>query len=127
MEMYKKISLIAEPCDMQDVLDELIDRFGEPPGEVMRLLSVSLMRSLASKCEIRKVELKDATLTFAVEKPNLAIWSELFGTHRGLTFKSVGSPSVVYRLKSGADACAKALAILEDYYNITMETKEEKE
>ena len=83
------------------------------------------MRSLASKCEIRRVELREGTLTFAVEKPNLAIWSELFGVHRGLTFKSVGSPSVVYRVKSGEDAVAKALDILKDYYTVVLETKEE--
>ena len=124
MEMYKKISLIAEPADMQDVLDELIDRFGEPPREVMRLLSISLMRSLASKCEIRKVELKDSTLTFLPEKPDLAIWSELFGVHKGLTFKSVGTLSVIYRVKSGEDAVAKALDILKGYYSIVLETKE---
>ena len=56
MEMYKKISLISEPVDMQDILDEFIDRFGEVPREVLRLLHISLMRALASKCEIKKVE-----------------------------------------------------------------------
>lgn len=125
MEMYKKISLISEPLDMQDVLDELIDRFGEPPREVIRLLSVSLMRSLASKCEIKRVELKDSTLTFVQEKPDLAIWSELFGIHRGLTFKAVGAPSVVYRVKSGEDATSVALGVLKDYYRVMKETKED--
>jgi len=127
MEMYKKISLIAEPIDMQDVLDEFIDRFGEPPKEVMRLVSISLMRSLASRCQIKRVELREGNLTFAVERPDLAIWSELFGKHRGLTFKSVGSPSVVYRIKSGEDAVSRALDILRDYYEVLNETKTEKE
>ena len=107
------------------MLDELIDRFGEPPREVIRLLSVSLMRSLASKCEIKRVELKDSTLTFVQEKPDLAIWSELFGIHRGLTFKAVGAPSVVYRVKSGEDATSVALGVLKDYYRVMKETKED--
>lgn len=124
MEMYKKISLICEPADMHDVLDEFIDRFGEPPRETERLIAISLMRSLASKCEIRKVELRDGTLTFAVEKPDLAIWSELFRKYQGLTFKKVGSLSVVYRVKLGEDAVRTALGILEDYYSVLTETPE---
>ena len=125
MEMYKKISLICEPADMQDVIDELIDRFGEPPRETERLVAISLMRSLASKCEIKKVELRDGTLTFAVDKPELAIWSELFGKYKGLTFRSVGSLSVVYRVKSGEDAVKAALSILEDYYAVISESKKD--
>ena len=121
MEMYKKISLISEPCDMQDVIDEFIDRFGEPPRETERLVSISLMRALASKCRIKKVELRDGTLTFAVDRPELAIWSELFGKYKGLTFKSVGALSIVYRVKSGEDALKMALSILEDYYSVQCE------
>ena len=127
MEMYKKISLIQEPIDMQDVLDEFIDRFGEPPREVWRLVSISLMRSLASKCEIKRVELRDGTLTFAVERPDLAVWSELFGKHKGLSFKAVGSPSVVYRVRHGEDAVLRALDVLKDYYAVLSETKTKKE
>ena len=123
MEMYKKISLICEPCDMQDVIDEFIDRFGEPPRETERLVSISLMRSLASKCEIKKVELREGTLAFVPDKPNLAIWSELFGKYKGLTFRSIGSLSIVYRVKSGEDAVKVALSVLEDYYSVLSETK----
>jgi transcription-repair coupling factor (superfamily II helicase) len=127
MEMYKKISLIQEPIDMQDVLDEFIDRFGEPPREVTRLVSISLMRSLASRCEIKRVEFREGTLIFAVERPDLAVWSELFGKHKGLSFKAVGSPSVVYRTRGGEDAVSCALDILKDYYAVLSETKIKKE
>lgn len=118
MEMYKKISLIAEPCDRQDVLDEFIDRFGDVPKEVVRLLNVSLSRALASKCEIKKVELRDGTLIFSQDKPNLSIWSELFGKYKGLTFRSVGSLSIIYRVRAGEDATECAMDIITDYYNV---------
>ncbi len=118
MEMYKKISLIREPCDMQDIMDEFTDRFGEMPREVDRLVMISLMRSLASKAEMRKVELKDGILSFILEKPNLSIWSELFIKHAGLALRAQSTPSVVYRLKSGEDGIKKALAVLTDYYEM---------
>ena len=118
MEMYKKISLITEPADRQDVLDEFIDRFGDVPREVIRLVNISLSRALASKCEIKKVELRDGTLIFSQDKPNLSIWSELFGKYKGLTFRSVGSLSIIYRVKTGEDATKCALDIIRDYYNV---------
>ena len=124
MEMYKKISLISELCDMQDVLDEFIDRFGEPPREVTRLLKISLIRSLASKCRIKKIELSGSTLIFVTERPDLAIWSELFGRYTGLSFRSTGNPSVVTKVRSVDDALEKASGILSDYFEIIKETDE---
>ncbi len=118
MEMYKKISLIAEPCDRQDVLDEFIDRFGDVPREVLRLLNISLCRALASKCEIKRVELRDGMLIFSQDKPNLSVWSELFGRYKGLTFRSVGSLAIIYRIKAGEDATECAMNIISDYYNV---------
>ena len=116
MEMYKKISLISECVDLEDVLDEFIDRFGNPPREVVRLVEISLLRSLSSKCRIKKVELNNGTLLFIPEEPNLAVWSELFDKYKGITFKSVGSPTVAYKLRSGEDAVGRALEIMKDYY-----------
>ncbi len=121
MEMYKKISLVSVPEDMQDILDEFIDRFGEPPREVERLLEVALLRSLASKSRIKKIEYQDKTLIFREEKTDLEVWSELFGKYSGLTFKAAGSPSVIYRVKSSDEALSAALSIVEDYYSIKSE------
>ena len=125
MEMYKKISLISEPCDMQDIMDEFIDRFGEVPKETERLVMISLIRSLASKSRIRKVELRDGVLTFALEKPELSVWSELFTKHAGLSLRAQAPLCVVYRLRSGEDGIKKALFILQDYYTFLKDFEDE--
>ncbi len=124
MDMYKKISLITEPADMQDVLDEFIDRFGEPPREVLRLIYVSLIRSLASKCRIKKVEFSGGSLNFLPDAPNLEVWSELFGKYSGLTFRSVGTLNITTRARSADEAIEKAADILKDYYAILCEDGE---
>ncbi|MGM0548752.1 MAG: transcription-repair coupling factor, partial [Bacillota bacterium] len=41
IEIYKKIKAIRNEADALDTIDELIDRFGEPPLEVMRLINIS--------------------------------------------------------------------------------------
>ena len=38
MDLYRRIALIRTEADADDVLDELIDRFGEPPGSVTSLV-----------------------------------------------------------------------------------------
>ena len=123
MEMYKKISLITVPDDMQDILDEFIDRFGEPPRVTARLIYISLIRALASFAEIPRVEYKGTNLVFRTAKPDLSVWSELFGKHKGLTFRSIGDPAVAIRAKSADDAINTAIAILKDYYGILCEIR----
>ena len=52
---YKKISLITNAEDYRDIADEFIDRFGDMPKSVVRLLDVSLARALGEKCGIERV------------------------------------------------------------------------
>ena len=106
---------------MQDILDEFIDRFGDPPRVTVRLISISLIRALASLAEIPRVEYKGTNLVFRISKPELSIWSELFGKHKGLSFRSLGDPSVVIRARSADEAINTAISVLTDYYLIFCE------
>lgn len=67
LNAYKRIAAIGSKAEMDDVLDELIDRYGEPPYEVINLLNISYLRSLASRAGIMKITQKDnsVTLTYA--------------------------------------------------------------
>lgn len=56
ISMYRRIAGIETEEDRQDVTDELIDRFGEPPGEVMDLMKIALIRSRASDCGISEIK-----------------------------------------------------------------------
>lgn len=47
VEIYKRISLIRSQEDRMQLVDDLLDRFGEPPQEVMTLMDIALLRSLA--------------------------------------------------------------------------------
>ena len=48
--IYKRIAAIRTDEDVSDVIDELCDRFGEPPQAVMGLIDVAILRSKASRC-----------------------------------------------------------------------------
>ncbi len=55
IEIYKLISGISSEEDESDAVDELIDRFGEPPRPVQNLLTISQIRYKATALGINKI------------------------------------------------------------------------
>ena len=53
--IYKRIAAIRSNDDVSDVIDELCDRFGEPPKSVMGLIDVALLRSKALAADITEI------------------------------------------------------------------------
>ena len=59
LSVYKRIADIRNEEDFSDVLDELIDRWGEPPRSVVGLLKIPLIRSAAVAHGIYKIAQND--------------------------------------------------------------------
>ncbi len=55
MEMYKKIASIEDRAAREDLLEELIDRFGDPTRPVMNLIDIAHLKSLCQKIGIDSV------------------------------------------------------------------------
>lgn len=64
IEAYKKIAAIQTPEDASDVLDELIDRYGDVPKSVKGLADISLVRVLAAQHDIYEINQKKDCLIF---------------------------------------------------------------
>ena len=60
LDVYKRIADIETVAEKDDMLDELIDRFGEPPRSVCNLLDIALL----------KVKAHETFITSIAEKPN---------------------------------------------------------
>ena len=58
MEMYKRIASLVTDADRADILDELMDRFGEVPPAVETLLDIAQLRAQANKLAIAQVTYK---------------------------------------------------------------------
>lgn len=58
MEMYRKIAVIADDEDERDMIDELIDRFSDPPKPVLQLIHLSKIRYMASTLQVETVQQK---------------------------------------------------------------------
>ncbi len=56
LDVYRKISDIRNQADARDVVDELIDRFGDVPQSVLGLVKVALVRSSAAQIGIYEIK-----------------------------------------------------------------------
>lgn len=70
LQMYKRISEIENETDMEDVKEELTDRFGDVPLETLALLKVSRIRSMAEKLCITRISEERSKIVFHISKVN---------------------------------------------------------
>ena len=66
LQMYKKIALIEDEEDESDVIDELMDRFGDIPEDTMNLIRISRIRKMASKAGVREISQEGYKLKISV-------------------------------------------------------------
>ncbi|MDE6625551.1 MAG: transcription-repair coupling factor [Lachnospiraceae bacterium] len=59
LELYKRISAVWTREDYEDMLDELTDRFGEPPVEVINLLTIAQLKACAHAAFISSITYKN--------------------------------------------------------------------
>jgi transcription-repair coupling factor (superfamily II helicase) len=80
MDLYRRIALIRSEADADDLTDELIDRFGDPPSEVVTLVHVALLRGEASRAGIKDISQKGGALRFTLIDFDMARVSALYGS-----------------------------------------------
>ena len=114
IEAYKRIAAIQTPEDAADVLDELIDRYGDPPPSVSSLVSVSLVRVLAASLEVYEVNQKKDTLTLWVQKLDVAMIRKMLLSWDGRVVPGAGAkPYLSITLHDGEQPLPLLKAILE--------------
>ncbi len=100
MDIYKKIAHIENTDDLDDLADELMDRFGEIPRQADTLMYVSLARALCEKARIPKIEHKGDIISIIPEKIDPMRWAKAAAdSNVNLTFRMAGIPSVNYKIK----------------------------
>jgi len=100
MDIYKKIAHIENSEDLDDLADELMDRFGEIPRPADTLMYVSLARALCSQARIPKIEHKGQTISIIPEQLDPMRWAKAASeTSVQLTFQMAGRACVNYKIK----------------------------
>ncbi len=102
LHIYKRIADIKSKEDASDVLDELIDRFGDPPQSVEGLITVSLLRNTAANLGIYEVGQNASCILLYVEKIEMNKTSYLLRELRGRVYVSPGAkPCIAVKRASG--------------------------
>ena len=118
MDLYRRIAAIRSEADADDVMDELIDRYGDPPSTVNNLISVALLRADAARNGISQIDQKGANLNFYLDQFDLQRVSALCGLEKyrsRLLFSAGERPYLALRLKKGEDALKFGRRLVEDY------------
>ena len=66
LDIYKRIAAIENDSESDEMLDELTDRFGDPPKSVTNLLSIALIKVLAHQAYMKEVVERGNTVRFVM-------------------------------------------------------------
>lgn len=101
MEVYKRIALIRNRQDREDVIEEMIDRFGEPPISVMNLIEIAHLRGILSGLGVHRVHYLAGTLVMkmipAAAPDPLKLYAALEKADKRLLLSATKEPSVLFR------------------------------
>ncbi len=81
--IYKRIAATLSAEDKSDIIDELIDRFGEPPKAVLGLIDIALLRNKAARLCISEITEHKNGVRLNINEMNeaqIAAFTSGFGT-----------------------------------------------
>ncbi len=121
MDIYRRIALIESQEDADDIIDELIDRFGEPPENVNTLVGVALLRVEAAAAGIYDISQRSGRLYFKLINFSMECISGLYNMQefRGRVKVEAGSdPAVSVKIKYPKEVLDEAFDFVHAYKRI---------
>lgn len=116
LDIYKRIAGIESEEEMDDMMEELIDRFGDIPKKVQQLLQIANLKALAHSADVTAVEQKQGVLKITMyekAKVNPQKIPALIASYRGnLVFKTENPPYFLYQ-KTGGNRKERSEDVLE--------------
>ncbi len=99
IDMYRKIATVRDEADESELIDEIIDRYGEPPKAIIGLIKISLLRNTAASMGITEITQRNGSLQFYIQMPEneqIAALSAKYG--RRILFSCVDKPFIGVKL-----------------------------
>ena len=120
MDLYRRIAHIRTEEDADDMTDELIDRFGDPPPEVNSLIHIALLRGEAADTGISEISQKQGRVIFGIKDFEMDRVSRLYALpkYKGRIKIEAGiKPAISLKLNPGERPLNAAVAFVRDYKN----------
>ena len=117
IEVYQNIALCKNDEDIQNVIDEIIDRYGEMPQEVQNLIKIAKIKTLCKTAHIERVYNRDDIVVFTFSRGNVDIdLPDLLKKYRNrVKFSNGIKPSVSFWAKATTDE--QLLDAIDEFLN----------
>ncbi len=116
LSIYRTIASIRTAQDRSDVIDELIDRFGDLPDEVIGLCDVALLRNKAANAGISDIKQQNGNFVLYLSKADMSKISALAQKLRGrVMFTPATKPYITVRPNAKLTILENAHEIVNTY------------
>ncbi len=119
MDLYRRMAAIRCQEDADDLLDEIVDRYGEPPKGVLNLIDIALLRANARSAGISDIRQKAGEVQFTMWNLNFEAVSMLCNDpdykSRVMFVATAKEPTLRLKLSSGADSLRQSKVFVERY------------
>ena len=116
MDLYRRIARIRTEEDGDDLTDELIDRFGDPPRPVNNLIAIALLRSRAAALGIVDIAQNGSGVRFTLAQFDLQAIAQLGAAFPGQMLFSPGEDKgvITLKLRRGEDPLRQSTRLVEE-------------
>ncbi len=119
MDLYRRMAAIRNQEDADDLLDEIIDRYGDPPKGVLNLIEIALLRATARSVSITDIRQKAGDVLFTLSDLNFEAVSALCADpsykNRVQFVASAKKPTLRLKLVTSVDSLRQSKAFIAAY------------
>ena len=113
------MAAIRSEEDADDLLDEIVDRYGEPPKGVLNLIDIALLRANARAAGIKDIKQKAGDVLFTLTGLNFDAVSTLCAdpdySKRLLFVANAKEPTLRLKLAPGVDSLKQSKVFVKRY------------
>ncbi|MDD6643923.1 MAG: transcription-repair coupling factor [Firmicutes bacterium] len=121
MDLYRRMAAIRSQEDADELLDEMVDRYGDPPKGAMNLISIALLRARAAAQGISDISQKGRTIQFTLAKFSFEAVAAVCGlpAYQKRVFLSpkTEKPLLTLKLAAGENSLKAAEEFLKNFHN----------
>ena len=123
MDLYRRMAAIRSQEDADDLLDEIVDRYGEPPKGVLNLIDIALLRANARKVGIQDIKQKGSDVLFTLANLNFdavgALCADADYKARVTFLPNAKLPTLRLKLSSKVDSLKQSKVFIERYTELS--------
>ena len=118
MDLYRRMAAIRTEEDAEDLLDEIVDRYGEPPKGVLNLIDIALLRANARTANVKDIRQKAGDVLFTLTELNFEAISRLCASpeyQNRLQFVATAKePTLRLKLAAGVDSLKQSKVFIQN-------------